>query len=59
MVGFMGHSRPYLPFNNVAGETQLSDLCCSDYSIYSRNNLPVDLQLRFKLCHSVNTIYLD
>lgn len=59
MVGFMGHSTPHFPFNNAAGETQLSSLAVSDYSIYSKNNLPADLRLKFKLCHSVNTIYLD
>lgn len=59
MAGFMGHSIPYSSFNDVAGETQLSNLAVSDYSIHSKNNLPVDLQLKFKLCHSVNTIYLD
>ncbi len=59
MVGFMGHSTPCFPLNDAAGETQLSNLAVSNYSIYSKNNLPADLQLEFKLCHSVNTIYLD
>lgn len=59
MVGFIGHSTPYFPLNNAAGGTQLSSLAVSDYSIYSENNLPADLRLKFKLCHSVNTIYLD
>lgn len=59
MVGFMEHSTPYFPFNDSAGETQPSNLAVSDYSICSKNNLPADLQLKFKLCHSVNTIYLD
>lgn len=59
MAGFMEHSTPHFPFNNAAGETQLSDPAASDYSIYSKNNLPADPRLKFKLCHSVNTIYLD
>lgn len=58
-VGFRGHGTLHFPLNSAAGETQLPTLTVSDYGKRSENSLPADLQLKFKLCHSVNTIYLD
>ena len=59
MAGFRGHSTLYFPFNSAAGGTQLPTLTGSDCSTHGESNLPADLQRKFKLCHSVNTIYLD
>lgn len=59
MINFMGDRTPYFPLKYNVDETSCPAWLLVTRVYVAQDNLPADLKLKFKLCHSVNTIYLD